>query len=119
MVPRAVSSQDHGPARRQLAVVAMAPDLGIAREIGLVVALAARVVPETDGHRRERPGADEFSFLPHQRAAVLVPDLDLHAEAAALQLAAPHRQDGIGVGETRHDVGAAGNRRQAYVALDL
>ena len=47
----------------------------------------------------------------------VVVDVDLHAETAALQLAAPHGQRGRAEREAGHDVGAAGDRRQAEVVL--
>ena len=49
---------------------------------------------------------------------VVVVDVDREAQPAALQLAAPHGQRGVAEREARHDVGAAGDRRQAEVVLD-
>ena len=93
----------------------MAPDVRVLVEVRGVVALAAAIVPEAERHRRERLGADELAFLIHHRIAVLVVHLDRQAERAALHLAAIDRQHGVGVGKGAHDVGTAGDRRQADV----
>src|SRR5688500_16165649 len=86
---------DHAAVFRELDPVAMAPDARVGPEIGRVVLPAVRVVPEADRHRGERQGADQLPFLADHRASVLVEDLDLHAEGAALNLATPDRSDGI------------------------
>ena len=54
---------------------------------------AVGVVPEADRHRRERRRADELALLAARAAAPCSSNTStVHAEAAALQLAAPHRQ---------------------------
>ncbi len=47
----------------QLDVVAVAPDVGKALEVGGAVLLAVGVVPEADRHRREGRGADQLALL--------------------------------------------------------
>src|SRR5208283_1781427 len=75
--------------------LAMAPNIGEAREVGVLVPLAARIVPEADRHRRERPSADELALGSENAAAVVIPDFDGHAEARALNLAANDGRPGI------------------------
>ena len=82
---------DHAAVLGPLGEVAVAPDVGEALEVGGAVFLAVGIVPEADRHRRERRGADELALLAAHRLAVVVEDVDRHAEAAALDLAAPHR----------------------------
>ena len=52
----------------QLDIVAMAPDVGEALEIGGAVFLAVGVVPESDRHRGEGRGADQLALLAHAPA---------------------------------------------------
>ena len=92
--------------------IAVAPDVREALEIRGAVAAAVGIVPETDGHRREGRGADEFALQALQRPAVVVEDLDVHPEPAALQFAAIDGQRGIAECKAGHDVGAAGDRRE-------
>ncbi|MCY1553986.1 hypothetical protein D9M68_905210 [compost metagenome] len=92
-----------------LGVVAVGPGAGEGIEIGVAELLAIRVVPEAHRHRREVPGADQFTLVAVQWLAGVVPDLDGHAQALALQLAAPHRGGRVAKGEAGDDVGAAGN----------
>jgi hypothetical protein len=65
----------------------MGPDIVEAVEIGGVVFLAVGVVPEADRHGRKRLGADQFALLAGDGLAVVVPDVDRHAEARTLDLA--------------------------------
>ena len=88
----------------------MAPDARKTLEIGGAVLAALRVVPETDRHDREGAGAHQLAFfLPHG-LAVFSEYIDRHAQAAALDFATMHRQQGIAEHEAGNDVGAAGNR---------
>src|SRR5262249_31179454 len=75
----------------QLHIVAVMPDVGIALEIGGAIAFAVGIIPESDRHRRKWRRADQLTLLALDRFALVVPDLDLHAEAAHLDLAAPDR----------------------------
>src|SRR3546814_17931083 len=75
----------------QLDEVAVAPDARIGLEVGGAVALVVRVVPDADRHAGEGLPADQFTLLAGHRAAAVVVHLDRHPEAAALDLAAPHR----------------------------
>src|SRR4030095_2593315 len=50
--------------------------------------------------------------------ARVVPDFNFHAEAAALQLAAVHRQERIAEPETGDDVGAARDRGELHFGSD-
>src|SRR5690606_19831544 len=50
--------------------------------------------------------------------AFIAPYTDFHAEPAALQLAAPHRQYRAAQCEAGDDVGAAGDRGELQVGLD-
>src|SRR3546814_11559979 len=94
-------------------------DLGIGLEIGGAIARAGGVGPEADRHARERLHADQLALLAAHRPAVVVEHLDRHAEAAALDLAAPNRAARIAADEAGDDVGAAGDRRQPDVVLDV
>ena len=97
------------------------PDVGIGLEVGGAIARAVRVVPEADAACRGRAsGADQLALLAaHRLALVVVEDLDRHAEAAALDLAAPDRADRVAPHEAGDDVGAAGDRGEADVLLDV
>src|SRR5690606_8165987 len=66
--------------------VAMAPDIVEALEIGGAVFRAIGIVPEHDGHGRKGACADELALFAAHRPAVIVPDIDRHAEARALYL---------------------------------
>ncbi|MCY1213578.1 hypothetical protein D9M72_253670 [compost metagenome] len=111
---------DHQAAVRGFfGVVAVGPDTGKGFEVGRPELRPVRVVPEAHRHRREVPGADQFAFLAEYPPAVLVPHLGVHAQALALQLAAPHRQHRVAQGEAGNDVGAAGNGGQAQLVLDF
>src|SRR3546814_11481367 len=92
-------------------------DLGIGLEIGGAIARAGGVGPEADRHARERLHADQLALLAAHRPAVVVEHLDRHAEAAALDLAAPNRADRIAADEAGADVGAAGDRRYRQSAV--
>lgn len=50
---------------------------------------------------------------------LVVPDLDRHPEAGALDFAAPYRERQAAENEAGHDVGTAENRRQQKIRLDL
>ena len=52
-----------------------------------MIFVAVGIVPEADRHRREGLGAGQLAGLAAHRLAVVIEDLHLHAEAAALQLA--------------------------------
>ena len=80
-----------------------------------MVTPAVRVVPEAHRHAGERPRADQFALSP--TLAVIVEHVDVHAEAAALQLAAVHRQHRVAEHEARNNVGAAGDRHTCTPGL--
>ena len=113
--------EDEPAVRGQLDVIAVAPDAGKALEV------ARRGISRRRDRSRSRSAST--GTAPCRRArpcwcvpggnrlAVVVEDVDRHAEAAALQLAAPHRQRRAAEREARDDVGAAGDRRQAEVVL--
>ena len=107
------------PCSRPLGEVAVAPDAGEALEVGGAVFRAVGIVPEADRHRRERRACRRARpCSPASGLAVVVEDVDLHAEPAALDLAAPDRQRRIAEHEAGDDVGAAGDRGEVHVALD-
>ena len=64
-------------------------------------------------------GADQFTFFPCHRLAIVVPHLHIHTQALALQFTAPDWQGRVAQGEAGDDVGAAGNRRQAQVTFHV
>src|SRR5260221_8179028 len=103
----------------QFDVIAVMPDIRIALEIGGLVALVVRVIPEADRHAGERPDADQFAFLAGDGLARVVPDFDRHAETARLDLTAPNRNRGIAEHEAGNDIGAAGDRGAADILLHL
>ena len=88
-------------------------------EIGRVVAGAVGIVPEAGGHGGERRRAHQFPLSPGHRLAVIVEHGHLHAQAAALQFAAPHRQHRTAQGETGDDVRAAGDGAELQVGLHV
>src|SRR5690606_27920241 len=69
---------DHPVARRELRVVAVAPDAGEALEIRRAKLAPVRVVPEAERHRRERRCADELALAAANRPASFVEYLDVH-----------------------------------------
>src|SRR3546814_15885594 len=92
-------------------------DLGIGLEIGGAIARAGGVGPEADRHARDRLHADQLALLAAHRPAVAVEHLDRHAEAAALDLAAPHRADRTASDEAGEPVRAPCARRPDDVLL--
>src|SRR5262249_50573836 len=110
---------DEAVVRGQLHVVAVTPDAGKLLEVGGVVARAVGIVPEAYRHRGEGGGTHQLALLAAHRAPEVVVALHLHAEFSALYLAAPPRARRIARGEARDDVGAAGDRGEVHVLLDL
>ena len=115
---------DHPVMRGDFGKIAMTPDAGEAREIGAVIFLAVGIVPEADGHGGKGLHADQFALarlaLPRrERLSFLVPDIDGHAEAPALDLAAPDRKDGRAQHETGDNVGAARNGAERHILPDV
>ena len=109
------------PCSRALGVIAVAPDVGEALEIGGAVFLAVRVVPEAERHATGRGGCRPAR--PSRRSAARSPssseDVDRHAEhrAPCIRRATPGPA-GSPMTKQRHDVGAARDRGEADVALD-
>ena len=73
--------------------ITVTPDIVESLEVGLVVLAILFIVPETNRHRRKRPGADQFTHLAFHRIAVVVENFDGHAQAETLQLACIDRLD--------------------------
>src|SRR5262245_51821840 len=94
------------------------PHTGIALEIGRAVPLTVGIVPEPDRHAGKCRGADELAFPLAHASALVIEDLDAHAEPATLNLAAINRQQWIAERETRNDVGAARDRGELHTTLD-
>src|SRR5262245_2553278 len=113
------SVDDHAVAFRELDVVTVRPDAREPLEVGALILDAAGIVPEAERHRGEGRRADQLSFLFADRASVLIPDFDLHAERPALDLAAPHRPDRVPADEATDNVGASRDRGQVDVRLDV
>jgi len=88
-------------------------------EVRLAVARIARVVPEPDRHRRHRLGDDELADRVVDRVAVVVPGLQVDAEAGRLQLAEVHRDERAGTDERPRDVRATAGREQPDVVAEL
>ena len=98
----------------------MRPDAGELFEIGGAVLAVALVAPEIKRRGGERLGAAQLARLVDRGlAAVVAQDAHVHAQRRALQFAAVHRQNRAAGEEAGDDVGAAGDRRQAQVLLDL
>ena len=116
----AAAVDDHPAVRRDLRPVAVAP-----RRSGTCSKYAARYLAPSGSFQNATGmlgnGAVHTSSpgLPTTESPVLVEDLDLHAERARLQLAAPHRSDRIAAGEARDDVRAAADAAQPHVALHV
>src|SRR5215472_12783610 len=109
---------DHPAVGGDLAPIAVRPHSGKPLEVGGAVLRAIGVVPEPQRKRGEGPRADQLASLALDRPALLVEYLDLDTESAALDLATPHGQDRAPQHEAAADVGPAGDRGQANVALD-
>ncbi|MNG03015.1 hypothetical protein D3C84_860750 [compost metagenome] len=111
---------DQHPAVGQLfGVIALGPDPGELAEVRRAQLFPGGVIPQADRHGREMPGADQLAFLPDDSDPRIVPDLDGHAQALALDFPATNRQQRVAVNKARNDVGSAGHRRQAQVALEV
>src|SRR5690606_35174791 len=108
---------DHAAMLCPFGEVAMAPDIVEALEIGRAIFRAVGIVPEADGHRRERFGADQLALFADNGFAIVVPDIHAKAEAWSLDLALPDRLHRIAEHETGADVGAAGNGSELDVRL--
>src|SRR6185503_17055952 len=113
------AGDDRGAALGDLDPVAVAPDARIGLEVALAVPRPVLVVPEVDGHRGHRLGDDELADLAGDRAALLVPGLDLAAERAGLQLALVDGEQRDAADERGADVGAAAGREQPQVGAEL
>src|SRR5262245_16623726 len=101
----------------QLGPVAVTPYVRKTLEVGRTVLRAIRVIPECDGHTREWRSAHELSLSPYDRVPFIVEDFDLHAEAACLNLSAPHWPDWIPESEARDDVRPATDAAESNVLL--
>ena len=113
------SVDDATAPRRDLDPVAVAPHTGVGVEVTGLVALHLRIVPEPQGHRRQRLGEDQFADLADHRPALRVERFHLGAQPAALNLARAHRQERAREGERGADVGASADRAQQQVTLDM
>ncbi len=109
---------DHAAVRGPLREVAVAPDIREAVEIGAVIFLPVRVVPEFDRHRRKRLGADEFAALAGNRLAAVVPDFHRHAERGRLDFTPPDRRGRIRTDKACRKIGAAGYGSEVNVRFD-
>ena len=109
---------DEAVVLRQLGIVAVTPHAGKALEVGRAILRAVGDRSRTRSASRETAARNQLA-LSRARAAVFVEDLDRHAEAAALHFAATDRQQRIAEREAGNDVGAAGDRREADVRLDV
>ncbi len=111
--------EDHAAMLGEHDVVPMAPDMGKAREIGLVVFPPSRIVPETDRHGGEGSGADQLPLLAHQRVAIVIKHRHRHPQATTLQLTTPDRLGRIAQGEAGDDIGSPGDGRETDISLNL
>src|SRR5690606_22332063 len=71
--------------------VAVAPGVVEALKVGGVIFGTVRIVPEHHRHAWEGVGADQLALLGRDLVAVVVPDLDRHAEPRTLNFADPYR----------------------------
>lgn len=90
--------------------VAVTPGAREDIEISLAIFLVTPFTPKCDGHAEERLRNDEVSFLARilNVPAVLVPDLDLHAEDRSGELGSVKRNDEVAA----DDCVPAGNDQQ-------
>lgn len=90
--------------------VAVTPDAREDIKISLAIFLVTSFTPKCDGHAEERLRNDEVSFLARilNIPAVLVPDLDLHAEGRSGELGPVKRNDEV----ASDDCVPAGNDQQ-------
>src|SRR5690606_20431403 len=89
---RVRSPVDHKPTvLRTFGPVAVTPHAREAVKIRRAIFCAVRIVPELNGHRRERRSADQLplSFARAQRTSLVVPHLHRHTEPRSLNFAWP------------------------------
>ena len=72
--------------------IAVGPNAGEGVEVGILVTLTIRVLPEADRHGRQRLSADQFAPAFADRLAVVAIGHGVHAQEAALDFAATHGQ---------------------------
>src|SRR5674536_392442 len=83
------------------------------------IAGALGVVPEEDRHRRHRLGDHQLTYLSLHGVSLVVVRLHFGAEGAALQLSLADRQQRAAGDERRAHVGAAADRANQAVGLDV
>src|SRR5690606_4935203 len=93
----------------ELDEVAVGPDPGEGVEVGVLVALAVRVIPETHRHGGHRLATDQFAAAVADRLAVVAVGNGVHTEEAALDFAPAYRPQRGGANEAAADVGTAGD----------
>ena len=101
--------------RCQLTPIAMPPDTRKIFEIGSAIFGITRIIPERHRHGGKRGAAHQLAFAIRLRSALLIPDLDFHSQAQALDFATPDRQDGIAQHKTTANIGATGHRAQQHI----
>ena len=99
--------------------VAVPPHAGEVRVVAVAVARAVRVVPEAHRHRGHRLGDDQLAHLADHRLTGGAERLHRCPEAAARDHARPDRQQRARPHEAGAQVGAAGERTQDQIALDV
>src|SRR3954470_254243 len=95
------------------------PHTRVSLEIRRAVLHAVRIVPEPERHRGEWHRAHELPFRAHHRTSFLVEDLNLHPEAAGLDLPPPYGADRIAKDKAADDVGATRDGGEVDIALDV
>ena len=75
---------DYATVGRDLAVIAVGPDIGVGVKIGGVKFFSVFIGPESDGAGGEGFRANQLALFPDYTLACVVPDGHRHAEAEAL-----------------------------------
>ena len=92
-------------------IVSMAPDTVIHIEIGIMIFLSLRVVPEINGHRRKSCFAYKLSLLSNYTLPEIIEAVYIHSKSAALDLTHIHRLHRVPQHEAGNDISTSGNRR--------
>ena len=109
----------HAIVFRDLGEIAMTPDVGKAGKVSMVIFRAIGIVPEHHRHRWKGLHADQLALSATQGVTLLVIDIDRHSQHRPLDFAAINGRQGIAADKAAADIGAARDRGQLHVALDV
>src|SRR5262249_14793411 len=95
------------------------PHVGVGVEVGVMILLAAWVIPKAEGHRRRRRLADQLALFVDDRLAFVVVRFDFHPERRALEFPRVDRQNWAPRGKTTVDVGATRDGIKMDIVFDF